>query len=80
MIDTRIVKDSSGTIDLCETFSTENYKLKQIETGIIYGSSVIDIIAGFDDEGKPFSRFTYEETDEKDEPIPEEIYEGGDFE
>lgn len=72
MIDTKIIRDESGTIDLCETFSTENYKLKQIETGIIYGHSVIDIIAGFDDNDKPFSKFTYEETDEKDEPISTE--------
>ena len=69
MKDTRVVKDESGTIDLCETFSTENFKLRQVDTGIVYGSSVIDVIAGYDEQGKPYSRYTYEETDEKDEPI-----------
>ena len=67
MKDTRIVKDNSGKIDLCETFSTENYKLLQYETGIVYGSSVIDLIEGFDSNNKPYSRFIYIETEEKDE-------------
>ena len=67
MKDTRVVKDESGQIDLCETFSTENFKLRQEETGIVYGSSVIDTIAGYDEQGKPYSRYTYTETDEKDE-------------
>lgn len=69
MVDTRIVKDASDTFDLCETFSTENYKLRQVETGEVYGSSVIDVIKGYYEDGKPYSRFTYEETDEKDEVI-----------
>ena len=63
MIDTRVVKDESGMIDLCETFTDDESKvLKQIETGIIYGNSVIDVIAGFYWD-KPYSRFTYEEID-----------------
>lgn len=69
MVDTRIVKDASDTFDLCETFSTENYKLRQVETDTIYSSSVIDVIEGYDENGKPYSRFTYEETEEKDEVI-----------
>lgn len=69
MVDTRIVKDASETFDLCETFSTEHFKLRQVETDTIYGSSVIDVIAGYDENGKPYSRFTYEETEEKDEVI-----------
>lgn len=68
MVKSRVVKDESGTVDLLETYSDENYKLKQVETNIVYGSSVIDVIAGYD-EGKPYSRYTYIETDEKDEPI-----------
>lgn len=72
MVKKQIVKDESGIVDLLETYSDENYKLKQIETDVIYGSSVIDVIAGYD-EGKPYSRYTYEETDEKDEP-EEAIY------
>ena len=63
MIDTRVVKDASGSIDLCETFTNdESEVLKQVETGIVYGSSVIDVIEGFVD-GKPYSRYTYIEVD-----------------
>lgn len=63
MIDTRVVKDASGTISLCETFTDdENKVLKQVETGIIYDSSVIDVIEGFVD-GKPYSRYKYIEVD-----------------
>ena len=71
MIDTRTVKDGRGITDLCETFSTGNFKLRQTETGIIYGSEVVDIIAGFDG-GKPYSRYHYAETEEKDEPQSDE--------
>lgn len=68
MINTRIVKDVTKKIDLVETYSTLGRKLVQVETGIIYPSSVIDVIAGYDEDGKPYSRYTYEETDE---PSPE---------
>ena len=66
MKNTRVVKDESGTVDLCETFTdTEGKVLRQEDTGTIYGSSVIDLIEGYDEEtGKPFSRFTYEEIDD----------------
>ena len=71
MIDTRVVKDSSGTVDLCETFTDdENKVLLQIPTGAIYGRSVIDVIAGYKD-GKPYSRFTYVEVDKPEEPEEE---------
>lgn len=64
MIDTRVVKDESGTVDLCETFTNdENKVLKQVETGVVYGSSVIDVIAGYID-GKPYPRYHYEEVDD----------------
>lgn len=66
MIETKIVKDLSGMVDLCETFTDdENKVLKQVETGFVYGSSVVDIIEGFKD-GKPYSRFTYVEVDKPD--------------
>ena len=71
MIDTRIYRSATSVNDLCETFSTENKNLRQEETGIIYGSSVIDVIAGYNGD-KPYSRYTYTETDEKDEPVPYE--------
>lgn len=66
MLNTRVVKDVIGTVDLCETFSDAGYKLLQVETGIVYGCSVIDIIDGFIGN-KPYSRFNYSETDEKDD-------------
>lgn len=75
MVDRKKVTDSSGTIDLCMTFSTEGFKLRQEETGIVYGKECIDTIEGYDENNKPFSRFTYTETDEKDEdePSPEPV-------
>lgn len=69
MIDTREITVETNPNPLCETFSTENFKLRQVETGEVYGSSVIDVIKGYNENGKPYSRFTYEETDEKDEVI-----------
>lgn len=65
MIDTRVVKDESGTINLCETFTDdENKVLLQVETETVYGQSVIDLIEGYDEETeKPYSRFTYEEVE-----------------
>lgn len=62
---TRVVRDEADTMDLLETYSDENYKLKQVETQKIYGSSVTDAIEGYD-EGIPYSRYTYVETNEKD--------------
>lgn len=53
--------------ETCETYSTENFKLKQEETGIIYGSSVIDVIEGYDNNGVPYSRYAYIETEEEDD-------------
>lgn len=74
MIKRRIYKNDK--IDLCETYSTEDYRLKQVETNVVYGKSVIDIIEGFDENNIPYSRYTYIETNEKDEetniPIEEE--------
>ena len=60
--------DESGTIDLVKSYSSENKKLLQVERSEIYGSSVVDTIAGYDDFGVPYPIYTYEETDE---PIPQ---------
>lgn len=67
MIDCVFYKKRKDGVELCETYSIEHYKLKQIETDLIYGSSVIDIIEGYMSDGKPYSRFTYVETKELDE-------------
>ena len=67
MIDTRIVKDNCGVVDLCETFTDdENKVLKQVETGFVYGSSVVDVIKEFK-SGKPYSRFNYVEVEKPEE-------------
>jgi hypothetical protein len=69
MITTEIIQDASGTIDLIRTFSTENFKLLQNETGIVYGWEVIDAIVGYDENEHPYGRYTYTETNEKDTDI-----------
>lgn len=67
MIEKEHTFDESGTIPLVRTFSTEGKKLKQCETERTYGFEVIDTIKGYDEEGKPYSRYTYVETEEIDE-------------
>jgi hypothetical protein len=67
MIKTRVTLNASGTKELCETYSIEGFKLKQEDTGTIYGRSVIDVIAGYDAQGFPYSKFNYVETEEYDE-------------
>ena len=67
MVKTKVTMDESQTIELCETYSDENWCLLQVETDITYGSHVIDVIAGFNDDGTPYSKYTYIETDKKDE-------------
>ena len=69
MIETEIIQDASGTIDLICAFSTENFKLLQNETGIVYGWEVIDAIVGYDENEYPYGRYTYTETNEKDTDI-----------
>lgn len=51
-------------VNLYRTYSDENYKIRQIETGAIYDEAI-------DVEG---AEYTYEETEEKIE-IPEEMEE-----
>lgn len=72
MVKKRIVKDVSGAVDLLDTYSDENWKLKQVETGKEYGHSVIDIIIGYDG-GEPYGRYTYTETDQQDEEEDDEL-------
>ena len=60
-------KVTIGGRDLCKTFSTIGNKLYQVETGITYGKECYDLILGYVG-GKPYSRYTYEETDEPDDP------------
>ena len=55
-----------GGRDLCKTFSTIGHKLLQVDTGIVYSSEVIDLIEGYNGD-KPYSRYTYQETDELNE-------------
>lgn len=75
MVQRRLTKDESGTINLVETYSDEDYKLRQEETGIVYGKSVVDVIAGYDEDNVPYSRYTYTETDEKDKEAEEYVEE-----
>lgn len=66
MVKTRLYKNN-----LCETYSTLGKNLLQIETNIIYSSSVIDRLEGYNENGEPYSRFTYIE--DNDEVTQEEI-------
>lgn len=66
MIKTRIVEDNR---DLVETYSDIHYNLLQVETGVVYGDSVVDLIDHFEG-GSPVSRFTYQEV-EPDPDVPE---------
>lgn len=72
MVKKQIVRDEADTKDLLNTYSDENWKLKQVETGKIYGHSVTDDIVGYDG-GKPYGRYTYKETDEQDEEEDDEL-------
>lgn len=58
--------------ELVKTFSDTNHRLLQKNTGILYNSSVIDRIYGYDEEGFPYPRYSYEETNEVVESENEE--------
>lgn len=58
-----VIFDTNQNV-LVKTYSDKNFKLRQLETNIVYDSSVIDIIAGYDENNVPYSRYTYEEIDE----------------
>lgn len=72
MIVKQIVRDEADTEDLLNTYSDGNWKLRQVETGKVYGHSVIDVIIGYDG-GKPYGRYTYIETDQQDEEEDDEL-------
>lgn len=61
MIKTREFISPTAPNPLCETYSTVGADLVQTETGMIYGSPVVDVIAGYDGDGNPYSRFHYTE-------------------
>lgn len=74
MIDRELFINAFGN-ELVRTYSDERYKLKQEETEIIYNSSVVDVIEGYSEDGKPYSRYTYTETGIKEDPSEEELLE-----
>lgn len=80
MVNRHKVTDDTGTVELCETYSTTHMCLLQEETGAVYSDSVVDVIAGYDQQGIPYPPYTYVETDipvEPEEPEePEESYDG----
>lgn len=61
MVITEFYRTREDRINLYKTYSNENYKIKQIQTGNIYNSA-IDI---------ENSGFSYEETSEKIEEVEE---------
>ena len=74
MINTRIVKSIHGKVDLCETYTT-NVKMKkllQVETGNIYFDKVVDVIVGYNADGTPKSKYTYQEIDKTQEDYDRE--------
>lgn len=61
MLKTEFYETRFDGVNLYRTYSDEDYKIRQIETGNIY-EEAIDV---------ENSGFTYEETDEKIEPTPD---------
>ena len=66
MIKTEIYASEASDSTLVKTYSNVGKKLFQEETGIIYGSEVIDVFKVNDVDGYPISRYTYIETEEYD--------------
>ena len=67
MIKTEFFMKRNDNVILVKTYSTENFYIKQVETGLEY-TEAIDIGDLVGSEYKP-SKYTYEETDK---PIEEE--------
>ncbi len=61
MLKREYLKDREDGVKLYITYSDEGYKIKQVETGILYEEAI-------DEEN---SEYTYEETDEKIEQMEE---------
>ena len=76
MIKAEIIRNEADTDNLCKTYSSDGFKLRQVETGLIYGSIAIDVIIGYNEDGTPFGKNSYEETDEIDYTEDEEIENG----
>lgn len=74
MIKTRVVKSVGGKVDLCETYTNdiEMKKILQVETGNIYFDKVIDVIVGYNVDGTPKSKYTYQEINKTKEDIEQE--------
>lgn len=76
MIKAEIIRNEADTDNLCKTYSNDGFKLRQVETGLIYGSTAIDVIIGYNEDGTPFGKYSYEETDEIDS-MENEVIENG---
>lgn len=75
MIKTREYRSETNPDILCETYSTTGADLLQKETDIVYSSPVIDVLEGYNEDGNPFSRYTYEEVVPDPEEATAEDYE-----
>ena len=78
MIQAEIIRNEADTDNLCKTYSSDGFKLRQVETGLIYGSMVVDVIVGYNEDGTPFGKYSYVETDEVDYTEDEVIENGYD--
>lgn len=67
MVNTELYCTRNDGVELCITYSTNGFKIRQIETGQVYDEA-IDV--------RP-CRFTYEETDELVESIEDPYSEAG---
>lgn len=65
MIKTEFYMKRSDNVILVKTYSTENFYIKQVETGLEY-TEAIDIGEKVGEDYKP-SKYTYEETDKPSE-------------
>lgn len=61
MIVREFYRQREDGVNLYRTYSDENYKIRQVETGVIYDEAI-------DVEG---AEYTYEETEEKIEELEE---------
>lgn len=75
MIKTREYRSETNPNVLCETYSTTGADLLQKETDIVYSSPVIDVLEGYDEQGNPYSRYTYEEVGVNPDEATVEDYE-----
>ena len=69
MIKTEFFMKRSDNVILVKTYSTENFYIKQVETGLEY-TEAIDIGEKVGEDYKP-TKYTYEETDKTIEELEE---------